>query len=211
MNLIDLERGLIGSFGIIGGSIGAATGAGLSARRQGRVAVAFFGDGTTNQGYFWECLNFAKVLELPVVYVCENNQWAISTPVAAATRISNIADRAAAYGFPGVVADGNDVLEMQSVTAQAVARARDGDGPTLIEAKSYRITPHSAATQTDLRDPGELDEWRARDPILRYARHLADEVGIEPGRLEALEQQATQEVEAAIEAALESLGARLRA
>src|SRR2546428_836457 len=128
----------------------------------------------------------------------ESNQWTISTRVAAATRISDIADRAAGYGFPGVVVDGNDVLEMRAVTAEAVARARAGEGPTLIEAKSYRITPHSAATQTDLRDPAELEEWRARDPILRFARRLA-EGGSSHGRLEQLELQAKQGGDTAVE------------
>ena len=127
-----------------------------------------------------------------------------STPVAASTRIPNIADRAAGYGFPGVVADGNDVLEMRAVTAEAVTRARAGEGPTLIEAKSYRITPHSAATKTDLRDPAELDEWRARDPILSFARYLRDEQGVSEERLEQIEAQAKQDVEEAVEWALES-------
>src|SRR5436190_1041654 len=161
------------------------------------------GHGHSNQGLLHEAANLAAVLDAPVVYICENNQWAISTPVATATRISDIADRAAGYGFPGVVADGNDVLEMREVTTEAVARARAGDGPTLIEAKSYRITPHSAATQTDLRDPAELDEWRARDPILRFARRLADD-GTPGSRLEELEAQAKAEVDAAVEWALES-------
>jgi len=167
------------------------------------VVVCFFGDGASNQGLFHEAANLAAVLDAPVIFVCENNQWAISTPVAAATRIANIADRAAGYGFAGVVADGNDVLAMREATAEAVARARGGEGPTLIEAKSYRITPHSAATQTDLRDPAELDEWRARDPILRFARLLADE-GVTPQRLEELEAQAKAEVDEAAEWALAS-------
>jgi TPP-dependent pyruvate/acetoin dehydrogenase alpha subunit len=110
--------------------------------------------------------------------------------VAAAMRIRDIADRAAAYGFPGVLVDGNDVLEMRAVTEEAVTRARSGEGPTLIEAKSYRITQHSAATTTDLRDPAELDEWRQRDPILRFARYLNNEAGLSPARLEELETQA---------------------
>jgi len=196
---------MLGADAIVAGSTAIAVGAAHGLRLKGEhgVVLCFFGDGAANQGVLHEASNLAAVLDAPVVYVCENNQWAISTPVAAATRISDIADRAAGYGFPGVIADGNDVLEMRAVTREAVARARAGEGPTLIEAKSYRITPHSAATQTDLRDPAELDEWRARDPILRFARHLAGQ-GVAESRLEKLEAQAKAEVDAAVEWALEA-------
>jgi pyruvate dehydrogenase E1 component alpha subunit len=138
------------------------------------------------------------------VFVCENNEWAISTPVRAATRIENIADRASAYGFPGVVADGNDVLAMRAAAAEAVERARSGAGPTLIEAKSYRVTPHSAATKTDLRPPDELDHWKRRDPILALSRRLAEEFGATEERLAELEERARQDVEEAVEFALAS-------
>jgi pyruvate dehydrogenase E1 component alpha subunit len=166
--------------------------------------LCFFGDGAANQGILHEACNLAAVLSAPAVFICENNEWAISTPAAASTRITNIADRAAGYGFPGVVIDGNDVLGVRGVTAEAVARARAGGGPTLIEAKSYRVTPHSAATKTDLRPPDELDAWRARDPILRFSRHLAEEHGVEPARLEQIEDQARRDVEEAVEFALAS-------
>src|ERR671935_772751 len=204
MHITAMDHNMLGADAIVAGSTAIAVGAAHGLRLKGGdgVVLCFFGDGASNQGLLHEAANLAAVLAAPVVYICENNQWAISTPVAAATRIPNIADRAAAYGFPGVVADGNDVLEMQSVTAEAVARARAGDGPTLIEAKSYRITPHSAATQTDLRDPAELDEWRARDPILRFARHLHEEANVSEERLEELEAQAKQDVDEAVEWAL---------
>jgi len=205
MHITAMEHGMLGADAIVAGSTAIAVGAahGLRLRGQDGVVVCFFGDGASNQGLLHEAANLAAVLAAPVVFVCENNQWAISTPVSASTRIANIADRAAGYGFPGVVADGNDVLEMRSVAGEAVARARAGDGPTLIEAKSYRITPHSAATQTDLRNPAELDEWRARDPILRFARHLAAD-GVPESRLQELEARAKQEVEDAVAWALES-------
>jgi TPP-dependent pyruvate/acetoin dehydrogenase alpha subunit len=206
MHITAMERNMLGADAIVAGSTAIAVGAahGLRLKGEDGVVVCFFGDGASNQGLLHEAANLAAVLSTPVVFVCENNQWAISTPVASATRIENIADRAAGYGFPGVVADGNDVLEMQAVAAQAVARARAGGGPTLIEAKSYRITPHSAATQTDLRDPGELDEWRRRDPILRFARHLNEGVGLGAARLEELEALAKREVDEAVEWALAS-------
>jgi TPP-dependent pyruvate/acetoin dehydrogenase alpha subunit len=206
MHITAMEHNMLGADAIVAGSTAIAVGAahGLRLKGEDGVVLCFFGDGAANQGLLHEAANLAAVLAAPVVYVCENNQWAISTPVTAATRIANIADRAAGYGFPGVVADGNDVLEMRAVTAEAVARARNGEGPTLIEAKSYRITPHSAATQTDLRDPAELDEWRARDPILRFARRLHDESGLSEERLEELETRAKQDVDEAVEWALES-------
>ena len=167
-------------------------------------SLCFFGDGAANQGILHEACNLGAVLSAPAVFVCENNEWAISTPAAASTRIANIADRAAGYGIPGVVVDGNEVLGVRAVTTEAVARARAGDGPTLIEAKSYRVTPHSAATKTDLRPVEELDAWRARDPILRFSRHLAEEHGVDPARLEQIEEQARRDVEEAVEFALAS-------
>jgi pyruvate dehydrogenase E1 component alpha subunit len=151
-----------------------------------------------------EACNLAAVLAAPVVYVCENNQWAISTPAASSTRIENIADRAGGYGMPGVIVDGNDVLAVREAVNEASERARAGGGPTLVEAKSYRVTPHSAATKTDLRPPEELDAWRARDPILRFSRHLSEEFGVEHARLEQIEEQARNDVEDAVEFALAS-------
>lgn len=206
MHITAIDRGMLGADAIVAGSSAIAVGAAHALRLQGRdsVVVCFFGDGASNQGILHEACNLGAVLDAPVVFVCENNEWAISTPVAAATRIENIADRAAGYGFPGVIVDGNDVLAVRDVAAEAVARARAGKGPTLIEAKSYRITPHSAATKTDLRPPEELDAWRARDPILSFSRYLRNEAGVEPDRLEQLEEQARREVEEAVEFALAS-------
>ena len=206
MHITAIDQGMLGADAIVAGSSAIAVGAAHGLRLQGRdsVVVCFFGDGASNQGILHEACNLGAVLDAPVVFVCENNEWAISTPVAATTRIENIADRAAGYGFPGVIVDGNDVLAMRDVTAEAVARARAGKGPTLIEAKSYRITPHSAATKTDLRPPEELETWRARDPILSFSRFLSHEAGVEPHRLEQIEEQARGDVEEAVEFALAS-------
>ena len=143
MNVIDLEHGLVGCYGIVGGSIAAATGAALSAKRQGRVAAAFFGDGATNQGYFHECLNFAAVGALPAVFVCENNLYGEFTPMAAVTAGVDIAGRAAAYGIPAAVVDGNDVWAVHETAREAVERARAGGGPTLLECRTYRHYGHS--------------------------------------------------------------------
>jgi acetoin:2,6-dichlorophenolindophenol oxidoreductase subunit alpha len=206
MHITAIDKGMLGADAIVAGSSAIAVGAAHGLRLQGRdgIVLCFFGDGAANQGILHEACNLGAVLSAPAVFVCENNQWAISTPAAASTRVANIADRAAGYGIPGVVVDGNDVLGVRAVTADAVARARAGEGPTLIEAKSYRVTPHSAATKTDLRPVEELDAWRARDPILRFSRQLAEEHGLEPTRLEQIEEQARRDVEDAVEFALAS-------
>ncbi len=206
MHITAIDKGMLGADAIVAGSSAIAVGAAHGLRLQGRggVVLCFFGDGAANQGILHEACNLAAVLSAPTVFVCENNEWAISTPATASTRIADIADRAAGYGMPGVVVDGNDLLAVRDVTGEAVARARGGDGPTLIEAKSYRVMPHSAATKTDLRPAEELDAWRARDPILRFSRLLAEEHGVEPSRLEELEEQAKRDVEEAVEFALAS-------
>jgi TPP-dependent pyruvate/acetoin dehydrogenase alpha subunit len=206
MHITAMDKGMLGADAIVAGSSAIAVGAAHGLRLQGKdsVVLCFFGDGAANQGILHEACNLGAVLAAPVVFVCENNEWAISTPASASSRVENLAERAAGYGFPGVVVDGNDVLAVRNVVWDAVARARRGDGPTLVEAKSYRVTPHSAATKTDLRPPEELDAWRARDPILRFSRLLAEEHGVEPARLEQIEEQARTDVAAAVEFARES-------
>jgi pyruvate dehydrogenase E1 component alpha subunit len=205
MHITALEKGMLGADAIVAGSSAIAVGAAHGLRLQGNdaVVVCFFGDGAANQGILHEACNLAAVLQAPVIFVCENNEWAISTPAAASTRITDIADRAAGYGFPGVVCDGNDVVAVRDTAAEAVARARAGLGPTLIEAKSYRITAHSAATKTDLRPPEELESWRRRDPIVRLGALLAER-GVEPSRLDEIEAAARAAVAAAVEFALAS-------
>jgi TPP-dependent pyruvate/acetoin dehydrogenase alpha subunit len=196
MNVIDLESGLIGCFGIVGGSIAAATGAALAAqlKRDGTVAVAFFGDGAVNQAYFHECLNFAAVRKLPIVYVCENNLYGEWTSMFHVTGGADIAGRAAAYGIPGVIADGNDVLAVREAAAGAVARARAGDGPTLLEAKTYRHKGHSRVDPGKYRPKEEVDEWLVRDPIPRLATFIDDDTV----------EQIHDDVEAELEEALAS-------
>ncbi len=206
MHITAMGKGMLGADAIVAGSVAIATGAAYGLRLQGKdaVVVAFFGDGGSNQGIFHEAANLASVLSAPVVFVCENNQWAISMPIQRAIAVEDIAVRAAGYGFPGEIVDGNDVLAVRDVAQRAVDRARRGDGPTLIEAKTYRITPHSAATPTDNRAPEELDLWRERDPIARFARHLVDSGAATEDRLEELGRQAAAEVEDAAAYALDS-------
>jgi TPP-dependent pyruvate/acetoin dehydrogenase alpha subunit len=206
MHITALAHGMLGADAIVAGSLAIAVGAAYGLRLQGHeaVTVAFFGDGASNQGIFHEAANLAAVLKAPVVFVCENNRWAISTPVEQSTAVPDIAARAAGYGFPGEVVDGNDVLAVREAAERAVARARSGNGPTLIEAKTFRITPHSAATPQDDRDPEVLDAWRRRDPIDRLRALLSDTHGVERGRLEELAAQAAHEVADAVDHALAS-------
>jgi TPP-dependent pyruvate/acetoin dehydrogenase alpha subunit len=174
MNVIDVENGLLGCFGIVGGSIAAATGAALasSLTEDDTVAIAFFGDGATNQAYFHECLNFASVMSLPVVYVCENNLYGEWTAMSAVTGGGAIAPRAAAYGIPGHVVDGNDVLAVREAAGAAVDAARDGEGPTLLECQTYRHKGHSKLEPARYRPREELEAWLARDPLTLFAPKL---------------------------------------
>ena len=200
MNVIDLEHGLVGCFGIVGGSIAAATGAALAARRQGRVAVAFFGDGAANQGYFHECLNFARVLDLPVVFVCENNLYGEFTPMAQVTAGADIAGRGGAYDIPSSVVDGNDLWAVADAARSAVARARAGEGPTLLECQTYRHFGHSKSDPAKYRPAEEVERWMARDPLtLARERLLAD--GVTEDELATVEADIEALMERAIEAA----------
>ena len=201
MNVIDLRHGLVGCYGIVGGSIAAAVGAGLSARSQGRVSLAFFGDGATNQGYFHECLNMAKVLSLPVVFVCENNFYAEFTPLAAATAGANIAARAAGYDIPAAVVDGNDLWAVHRAASDAVQLARGGAGPTLLECQTYRHYGHSKSDPAPYRPKDELEQWLERDPLkLARARLIAD--GVSEERIVAVEEEITATMQQAVETAL---------
>jgi TPP-dependent pyruvate/acetoin dehydrogenase alpha subunit len=201
MNVIDLEHGLVGCFGIVGGSIAAATGAALTAQRNGRVAVAFFGDGAVNQAYFSECLNFAKVAELPVVYVCENNFYGEFTPMQKVTAGRDIAARGAAFGIPSSVVDGNDLFAVHGAAVEAVQRARSGGGPTLLECQTYRHYGHSKSDPATYRPKEEVERWLERDP-LQVARRRLDELGVEESELDAAAQRAREQMRQASEAAL---------
>ena len=201
MNVIDIERGLVGCFGIVGGSIAAATGAALAAKRQGRVAVAMFGDGATNQGYFHECLNFAKVFSLPAVFVCENNFYGEFTPMLKVTAGQDIAARAGAFGIPSGVVDGNDVWAVREAALEAVQRARSGAGPTLLECQTYRHHGHSKADPARYRPPEEVERWLARDP-LTVARSRLLELGVAEPDIAEVEDGTRARIDRAVEAAL---------
>ena len=177
MNVVDPEHGVLGCYGIVGGSIAAATGAGLSLRGTGAVAVAYFGDGTTNQAYFFECLNFAKVFELPVVFVCENNGYGEYTPFEAVTP-GGIVPRAAALELPTTELDGMDVRAVRAAAQEIVGRVRDGGGPEFVEARTYRFVGHSRSDPGKYRPEGELERWQERDPLVVAEALLRDELGM---------------------------------
>jgi TPP-dependent pyruvate/acetoin dehydrogenase alpha subunit len=201
MNVIDVEHGLVGCFGIVGGSIGAATGAALAAKRQGRVAVAMFGDGATNQGYFHECLNFARVLSLPAVFVCENNFYGEFTPMLQVTAGGDITARADAYDVPAQTVDGNDLWAVREAALDAVQRAREGAGPTLLECQTYRHHGHSKADPAKYRPPEEVERWLARDP-LNVAKARLQELGISGQELAEVEDATRARIDQAVQHAL---------
>ena len=195
MNVTSLRHGYMGSYGIVGGSIAAATGAALALRREDGVAVAYFGDGATNQAYFFECLNFAHVFKLPVLFVCENNlymEYTLTTAVSG----GDIRSRSASLGVRSESVDGMRVWDVREVAAQAAQRARAGEGPTLIEAHTYRFVGHSRSDPARYRPEGELDAWRERDPLVLSRARLEAE-GVEADALDALEAEVADELAAA--------------
>lgn len=202
MNVIDLEHGLIGSFGIVGGSIAAATGAGLAGKAEGRVAVAFFGDGATNQAYFHECLNFAKVHRLPCLFVCENNGYGEFTPMAQVTAGADIAGRARAFDIPAETVDGNDVEAVHAAAHAAAERARAGEGPSLVETLTYRHLGHSKSDPGRYRPAEEVEAWKARDPLPATRARLTGALAVAEADVTAAEEAVEQRLAAAIERAL---------
>jgi len=176
MHIADFAVGMLGANGIVGGGLPIACGAALAAQLegQGNVTVCFFGDGAAAEGEFHEALNIASVWKLPILFVCENNQYAANNAVGVQHPRVDIAAHAAAYAMPGMIVDGNDVLEVDATTREAVARARRGDGPTLLECKTYRWHFHAmrAAPPPETRPADEIDAWKARDPIALLERHV---------------------------------------
>ncbi|MDX1435397.1 MAG: thiamine pyrophosphate-dependent dehydrogenase E1 component subunit alpha [Anaerolineales bacterium] len=202
MHLSDVAVGMMPSSAIVGGNIPIAVGAALGFRLSGqeRVSVSFFGDGASNIGAFHEGLNLAAVKGAPVVFVCENNQYAASTHTSLTMKIKNIADRASSYGMPGMVVDGMDVSAVYAVAREAVARARRGDGPTLLECKTFRYMGHSRGDPGQYRSPEELAAWKARDPIIQHRERLAGLV--EKSVIDAIDRESREEAQAAVEFAM---------
>jgi acetoin:2,6-dichlorophenolindophenol oxidoreductase subunit alpha len=201
MHIADFGIGMLGANGIVAGGIAIVTGAGLAAQMEGKggVAVSFFGDGASNAGPFHECLNIAATWKLPMIYVCENNMYAAQTAAARTHALPDVAARAAGYGIPGVVVDGNDVFAVYQAANQAVDRARSGGGPTLIECKTYRWRAHTERKgQPDPRDPVEREAWQRKDPIALLERQLREQGELDDAGLRSIEGDIMATLEAAI-------------
>jgi len=206
MHIADFGVGMLGANGIVAGGVPIAVGAGLScqARGKGQVAVAFFGDGAVNEGVFHEAVNLAAVWRLPVLFVCENNLYGFSTHYRRVMLLENIADRAAAYGIPGEVADGMDVTKVYAAAGEAIQRAREGGGPSLLECKTYRFMGHSRFEPSNYRTKEELAEWKKRDPITCMAGLLRGELGATDAELSAVDEEAQRLMEEAVRFAEQS-------
>ncbi|MBV9802594.1 MAG: thiamine pyrophosphate-dependent dehydrogenase E1 component subunit alpha [Solirubrobacterales bacterium] len=203
MNVVDLEHGLVGCFGIVGGSIAAVTGVALAFQRRGieHVAVAFFGEGTSNQAYFAECLNFAQVLRLPAVFVCENNRYMEFTPIEEVTA-GDIVARAEALGVWTRTVDGMDVQAVHAGASEAVAHARAGEGPAFLQTLTYRFVGHSRSDPGAYRKPGELDEMRRRDPLAVERARLIEAGTADESELDELEGRVARRIDEVVERAL---------
>jgi pyruvate dehydrogenase E1 component alpha subunit len=213
MHLFSAERRLLGGYAFIGEGIPVATGAAFQTkyRREvmgdetaDQVTAAFFGDGTTNNGQFFECLNMAALWKLPILFVVENNKWAIGMAHDRATSQPEIYKKASVFGMPGVEVDGMDVLAVRAVAQEAVARARAGEGPTLIECLTYRFRGHSLADPDELRSKAEKETWLARDPIKKFAAYLTEQELAAQQELKEIDKKIQDVVEEAVKFALES-------
>lgn len=201
MHLCDMTVGLLPTFAIVGAGIPVAAGAALTAQVNGTddAAIAVFGDGASNIGAFHEGLNLAAIWKLPVVFVCENNQYGEYSRIDLTTPITDIADRAKSYGIPGVIVDGQDLDAVEDVMTTALDRARSGDGPTLVEAKTYRYAGHSRADTAPYRPEGEFDKWYERDPINSFRERLISEGAVTAEDADAVVDEVGAELERVVE------------
>lgn len=206
MHIADFAVGMLGATAVVGAGLPIAVGAGLSAklRKTSQVVACFFGEGASNQGTFHESINMASVWALPVVFVCENNLYAMGTRQSRIMSVQNVADRAAAYGIPGVIVDGNDVLVVYEAARTAVERARAGKGPTLIECKTYRHKGHSRVDSGKYRPKEEVEEWLGKDPLKRFRQAMLGNGILTQTELEHVEKEVADEVADAVKFALDS-------
>jgi len=207
MHIADVTKGNLGANGIVAGGIPIAVGAALSAKKMktGKVVVSFFGDGANNEGAFHESLNMASIWKLPVIFVCENNGYGMSTSTARSTAVRDIADRAAAYAMPGVIVDGNNFSQVAEASHIAVERARRGEGPTLIESKTYRYRGHSKSDRNRYRTREEIEDWMTnRDPISLFEKELLEFGVIDQAGIEAVRVTVEKEIADALEFARQS-------
>ena len=210
MHLADFSIGILGESGIVASALPVAVGAALGSKMQGndRVVVSFFGDGASNQGACHEAMNLAAIWKLPAIFLCENNQYAVSTNFREVVAVENISDRAAAYNMPGVLIDGQDVLAMYEATNQAVARARAGEGPSLLEARTYRFEEHSEGLSRIIKEPyrseEEVEMWKKRDPIDLHKKTLLEQDIATQEEIDQLQKEVADAVEEALEFARNS-------
>jgi len=206
MHIADFKIGMLGATAVVGAGIPIAVGAGLSVKlnKTDQVVACFFGEGASNQGTFHEGINMASIWKLPVVFVCENNLYAMGTRQSRAMAIENIADRAVAYGIPGMVVDGNDVLAVYESTQKAVERARKGEGPTLIECKTYRQKGHSRVDPAKYRPKEEVNQWLTKDPIKRFREKLLQTNVLTKVEIQQIEKEVSAEIEEAVKFAMDS-------
>ncbi|MCS7124950.1 MAG: pyruvate dehydrogenase (acetyl-transferring) E1 component subunit alpha [Candidatus Bathyarchaeota archaeon] len=206
MHIADFSVGMLGATAVVGAGIPIAAGAGLSIklRKTDQVVACFFGDGASNQGTFHEGINMAAIWSLPVIFVCENNLYAMGTRQSMVMRVESVAERASAYGIPGVVADGNDVLAVYDATLKAAERARKGEGPTLIECKTYRHRGHSRVDPAKYRPKEEVEAWLARDPIKRFREKLLELNVLTEVEIQQIDREVAAEIEEAVQYAMES-------
>lgn len=206
MHIASNELGILGANGIVGAGIPIAVGAALTAKtkKTKQIAVTFFGDGATNQGAFHEALNLAAVLKLPIIFVCENNLYAEMTPIEDSVQIEHLAERGGSYGIPSVVVDGNDVRAVIEVAKKAIERARNGEGPTLIEAKTYRLHGHMYGDAETYRTKEEVAEWWEKEPLKRFKEILLEKNILSKDGLEEIANQAKEDIEHAAKRAIES-------
>lgn len=211
MHIVDYSLGILGANGIVGAGLPIATGSALAAVIAGRddVTACFFGDGASNEGTFHESLNLAAVWKLPVIFVCENNGFGEFTPAQTVTSVKDIAQRAQAYGIPGLIVNGNDVVEVYRYASEAAARARAGEGPTLLECKTYRWEGHVVGEQAFLgdaayREAKEIEEWKTRCPLIRFQKFVAENRRISADELRKIEEETKAELDEAVAFARES-------
>ena len=206
MHIADFNVGMLGATAVVGAGLPIAMGAGLSMKLRGtdKVVACFFGDGASNQGTFHEAINMAAIWKLPVIFICENNIYAMGTRQSTVMLTENISDRAIAYGIPGVAVDGNDVLAVYEVAQKAVERARTGEGPTLVECKTYRHKGHSRIDPAKYRPKEEVAEWLRKDPIKQFKEKLLQENVLLEAEIQQIEKEVLTEIEEAAKFAMES-------
>jgi len=204
MHIADIGIGVLGANAIVGAGIPIATGAALSAKMRGtdQVAVCFFSDGASNTARFHEGINLGSIWKLPVIYIVENNQWATRTNVSKSMNIVNIADRAASYGIPGVIVDGNDVIAVYEAAGDAIARARKGEGPSLLECKTCRQRGHNEGDPQEYRDKGDIEECCKKDPIKRFRERLIQMKMLTDEKANEIAQEIIEEIDSAVKVAV---------